>query len=637
MRYLLYLMGCWFCTAASAQFYSPTVDSLTMRDGNTVVADRYLAGDSTAKPTILIQTPYNRQAFRNGLPLGVFWNLQNAPFHFVIADWRGFYGSAAAAVPQYDRGLDGADIIAWIVQQPWSDGQVITWGGSALGQIQYQTAAHKPAGLVGIMPMVADPRTSYAKQYHDGVMVYERLVATDSLGFGLSPFVRDYPLDGLAWDIATAQSDPADSIAVPVLSIAGWYDFTAELQLAFFQDLLQRSDSAVRNQHKLLIGPWAHGNFRGQGPGADTVGQLAYPNAAGWHDTVMLDFIEKYAFGEAAAYDSYARYQVFDAGQGPSGRTWRGCSEWPCPSTELDTLRYILYPDSTFRFQAVEAPDSDSFSFTSDPRNPTPTIGGPNLDYADTLGQGPYDQRQRVEGRSDVLVFTSENLASLIIGDPGYRTILGQIRVELPMSFSCPDADVMVRLTDVFPDGRSMLIRQDAKRVRMRNGNRAADTALAEPDSVYLMTLDLMPIEYSFAAGHRFRLIVSATNWPHYDLNPQTGDTLQTPGDTVSCTCTLHTSAQKPARVSLPHLASVSRADAQETGTARLGIFPNPSSGDATLRAAPRTRVRVFDIIGRPVGQVNVGANGEAQLPELQPGLYLLRSEDGATARWVVQ
>ena len=111
-------------------------------DANTLDADLWHAPpDLTPKPVILIQTPYNKNRYRLGAVPG--YASPSFPvstnYHYVIVDWRGFYGSGAAAVPGYDRGLDGFDCVEWIARQPWSNARVGTWGGSALGFIQYHS------------------------------------------------------------------------------------------------------------------------------------------------------------------------------------------------------------------------------------------------------------------------------------------------------------------------------------------------------------------------------------------------------------------------------------------------------------------------------------------------------------------
>src|SRR5688572_22383367 len=109
-------------TAMFAQL-NPVAVSIPMRDGKLLAADIYLPNnDSLPRPTILIQTPYNKNFYHGlGLPVEVGFNLNASPFNFVIVDWRCFYGSAAACTTSMNRGEDGYDCVEWIAQQPWSN------------------------------------------------------------------------------------------------------------------------------------------------------------------------------------------------------------------------------------------------------------------------------------------------------------------------------------------------------------------------------------------------------------------------------------------------------------------------------------------------------------------------------------
>jgi len=136
---------------------TPIVDSILMSDGRKLAADIYIPTGITQGPVILIQTPYNRTLYRfAGLPLQIKYNVNSSNFIFVIVDWRGFYGSSAAAYSgSPTRGEDGYDCVQWIAQQSWSDGKVGTWGPSALGKVQFQTAKENPPNLTCICPLVA--------------------------------------------------------------------------------------------------------------------------------------------------------------------------------------------------------------------------------------------------------------------------------------------------------------------------------------------------------------------------------------------------------------------------------------------------------------------------------------------------
>ncbi len=165
------------------------VDSIMARDGQKLAADVYVPDTSGGQtyPTILIQTPYNRQFYRINLPLGFGTQTQNMPFAFVTLDWRCFYGSLGACTVGLDRGKDGYDVVEWIATQAWSNGKIGTWGPSALGRIQYLTAKEKPPHLTCAVPLVAGPQYNYQEYYPGGVLREEYVETLDALALGSHP------------------------------------------------------------------------------------------------------------------------------------------------------------------------------------------------------------------------------------------------------------------------------------------------------------------------------------------------------------------------------------------------------------------------------------------------------------------
>ena len=137
MRVLLFFIFLGF--KVFSQMTPTYIVNIPMRDGKNLSADVFVPNGASTFSTILIQTPYNKNNFRNGLPLGYLQNLNSSPYAWVVVDWRGFYGSSSALVSQPNRGQDGYDVIDWIVAQTWSNGKVGSWGPSALGGVQYNT------------------------------------------------------------------------------------------------------------------------------------------------------------------------------------------------------------------------------------------------------------------------------------------------------------------------------------------------------------------------------------------------------------------------------------------------------------------------------------------------------------------
>ncbi|MBS3777983.1 MAG: CocE/NonD family hydrolase, partial [Candidatus Thermoplasmatota archaeon] len=136
--------------------------------------------------------------------------------------------------------------------------------------------------------------------------------------------------------------------------------------------------------------------------------------------------------------------------------------------------------------------------------------GGQNLN----IKRGPYDQRE-VENRDDVIVFSTNVLSDSV-------WIAGPVKARLFVSSDCVDTDFTVKLTDVYPDGRSMLITDSV--IRMRNRNGCDHWEFMNPGKIYEVEIDLWNTAYLFNEGHQIRVSVSSSNSPRFLPNPNTGD-----------------------------------------------------------------------------------------------------------------
>src|SRR6056300_1463067 len=226
MKGLLLFLVCAGSLLSNAQILIPAFDDIyiPVRDGAELEADVYIPEGVDSAEVILIQTPYNKDFFQFSLPMGVGTDLDDQPFIWVIVDWRGFYGSMPAADPDADRGEDGYDICEWISEQDWHRDRIGTWGPSALGGIQYQTAREDHPNHTCAVPLVATGHQSYDSYFTGGVLEEARLYQLDALGYGLSPIVLANPYDNLIWAAAESGSWFPSILKIPTLQIGGWYD-----------------------------------------------------------------------------------------------------------------------------------------------------------------------------------------------------------------------------------------------------------------------------------------------------------------------------------------------------------------------------------------------------------------------------
>ncbi|PLX23987.1 MAG: hypothetical protein C0600_13835, partial [Ignavibacteria bacterium] len=295
MKRVLILLLFIILSTTMLQAQLPFVDTtITVRDGKALAASLYHNGATGSKPVILVQTPYNKAVYNLTLNInngGVF-PLDTARYSYVFVDWRGFYASKDAAVQGYDRGLDGYDIVEWIAAQPWCNGKVATYGGSALGMIQFMTARHHPPHLVCAMPMIIDYRSEYSDYYYGGVLRREHVETLERLGFTTVSLITSQPVENIFWRSVRLANDYPEDIEVPLLMVSGWFDHYPTAVLRAFRDLRERSGASVRERHKLIMGPWLHSLVD-----KTKQGELEYPGAENIARQAALEFFDYHLNG----------------------------------------------------------------------------------------------------------------------------------------------------------------------------------------------------------------------------------------------------------------------------------------------------------------------------------------------------
>ena len=116
---------------------------------------------------------------------------------------------------------------------------------------------------------------------------------------------------------------------------------------------------------------------------------------------------------------------------------------------------------------------------------------------------------------------------------------------------------MIVRVCDVYPDGRSILIVDYPWRMRYREGFR--QEVLMAPGEVYKVAFRVGWLSQVFNKGHRIRVTVASTGSPLYEPNPQNGRplTIEFPGDAVKATNTIHHDRQHASRILAPVISSL--------------------------------------------------------------------------------
>ncbi len=609
-----------------SQPLTPDVVSIEMRDGKFLAADVYVPDADYSRPTILIQTPYNKFYYRYYLPLNIGLDIANSPYNFVIVDWRGFYGSASAAVVGMNRGEDGYDVIDWIVAQEWSDGKVGTWGASALGKIQFETAREQHPAHICACPLVASPEFLYQTYYPNGDYRTEYVEQLDALGYGMSTTLLANPHYNLTWQYIENQNYYPEEIHIPMLMIGGWYDHTTEEMIKYFDAIRQNSPAGIAEQHRLLMGPWAHGGFGPTQVGTVQQGDLEFPEAAGWSNDKAVEFFAYYLGMADNGWLSFNPViQYFQMGD----MTWHGTEVWP-PSG-LTPEKYYFNADGSL---TVTAPlETNSFSeIVYDPRDPSPTVGGETL-RADLL-QGPYDQAPVVESRNDILIFTSDELS-----EPVKHT--GNVNVKLFVSSDRLDTDFAVRLCDVYPDNRSMILRDNIFRMRFRDGFTVNDTNFIQAGEIYEIDIKLANTAHTFLPGHKIRVDITSSDYPRFNNNMNDGGEMYVSGDTLIATNHVYHDQTHASYVEFYTDNSVN-SGLIVTSTETY-IYPNPvnESGEVIVLSQDNiSGIRLYNISGTEILKIDNLNNSNALIPVsgLCPGLYFVEivTESGLVVKKLI-
>lgn len=514
---------------ADALEIKPKLSMVPMRDGTPLATDVYVPSGKGPWPTIYLMTPYGRGGARSFAKQAL-----NHGYAVVSQDIRGrgdSHGHHAIVFSHngWTNNRDGHQSIEWIAKQPWSDGKVATWGGSALGITQNLNAVDAPSNLVAQHVLVACSNVYQQCIYQGGVFRHELiegwLKATRMVDVNLATYVA-HPNEDSFW----AMLDPAsvaERVNAPAVYVGGWYDIFAQGTIDSFVAVQTRGGPRARGKCRLVMGPMGHGVFK----------DLDYPDAHFPAAADPIRFYDHHLKGRANGVEREKAVHYYVMGdptdKSAPGNRWRHVDDWPPPA---DVTPYYFTNKDQLRLTAPDSTGSRAYAF--DPEHPVPTIGGQNL----LLPLGPKDQRS-LESRPDVLVYSTEALAEPI-------EVTGRIIAKLFVSSDCPDTDFTVKLCDVYPDGRSMLVTDGILRARHRLSMARED--FLEPGKVYPISVDLWSTSLVFNKGHRIRVALSSSNAPRFEPNPNTGKPFRADNEKRVAHNTVHLSKEHPSHILLP-------------------------------------------------------------------------------------
>jgi putative CocE/NonD family hydrolase len=238
-----------------------------------------------------------------------------------------------------------------------------------------------------------------------------------------------------------------------------------------------------------------------------------------------MRFFAHHLKGEEPGYGQEPPVRIFVMGE----NTWRDEQDWPLARTAWTP--YHLHGDGTLSTDvpADEPPDA----FVYDPADPVP---GP-IALGPTYGD-PVDLDE-VAARPDVLTYRTAPL-------PEDVEITGPVTVQLWASTSAPSTDFTARLIEVFADGTVCQLCQGVVRIG------GTDPRPLAAGAVYCHEIDLVATSVLVKAGHRLRIEISSSQYPTFELNPNTGGRITDGAAIARATQEVFHDSRHPSRVILP-------------------------------------------------------------------------------------
>jgi putative CocE/NonD family hydrolase len=539
-----------------------------MRDGVRLRADILRPNESGRFPTLVYRTPYDRQrseqsdTVRRAVARG---------YAVMLEDVRGRYGSEGEFVPYVHEGKDGYDTIEWAAAQPWSTGEVGTFGLSYPGAVQWLAAVESPPHLKAMVPAMtfSSPRNFFyaggawdlswiswiweniapnarvrralpgAKTAREAAMEWKRLRSVLPYRLPLTnlPELRNvapYYFEWLAhrpgdiyWEWAELKGRYG-GVGAAVLNLSGWHDETygPEGAITNFLGLLAARSGEDDPRSRLVLGPWTHG-----GEDSDRAGDRVFgPSAPIDYPELVLRFLDRYVRGVENGVGREPRVRAFLMGE----NAWVTGETLPIPGT--NDLSLYLSPRGRLSRDAP-ARNGDSSSFLSNPARPVvdPFAAAP----------GAHDYRALAR-RSDVLVFETDPL-------PEPLRVLGTVQTEIFLETDAPDADLWVKLQDVAPDGTAWNLSSPGTDVLRASEREGGSTPLPlERGQIATMRLPNLRTGNAFGKGNRIRVVLCGSFLPHFSRNLQTGEPEARSSRMRPATIRIHHDAAHPSRIVLP-------------------------------------------------------------------------------------
>ena len=499
---------------------------IPMRDGVELAADVYLpANKFLPAPAIIQSTPYDKSNPIFFLNEARFF--QEHGYVVIVHDVRGRGKSEGCWRAFVNDGPDTHDVIEWAAHQNWCTGKIGTTGLSYMGWTQWAAAFEKPPHLTCMISTSAAGRWQQEIPYTSGVfqlyfgwwvyLVRRRITELHGLEeHDWETILRTLPLASIGdfiSPVGETWSDMLDhdtldehwkslrfderygEIDVPCLHVTGWYDME-DLAGAFhhYENMIKASPGA--KDQKLIVGPWSHINCRW--PHSSYGGIEFGSSAAIDMDETHLRWFNYWLKNEQNGVPGDPPVKIFEPGK----NSWLSTDHWPLSNGEISFfLRFNGTEGSLSTVPPLTEDPAQSYRYN--PVDPAPTQVDIKKYPVEDI---PLDQTP-VESRPDVILYTSEPLSKETV-------ISGWPYLEIFASSDCEDTEWHVKITDVYPDGRSIKVTQGCLRASYRDSLEIPSPLI--PDHIYAFNIELWPTHHVFLPDHRLRITVTSSDFPWF-------------------------------------------------------------------------------------------------------------------------
>jgi uncharacterized protein len=499
---------------------------------------------------------------------------------------------------------DGYDAMEWMSSQPWSNGKVGTIGCSSTAEWQMAVASLNHPAHVALIPQAYGAGVGRIGNFYEqgnwyrggaGQMLFTAwLYSTQHdplsprlpLGIEQEDLLRlqkfydmapRYPKvdwkDGLSHlpvqdiiknvngpkgiyeeMITRKPNDPKwfegglfhDNMPFekPSFWFVSWYDVASTPNLALYNHVRNTAkDPKVRDNQYLVIAPTLHCAFT-RATENTIVGERSMGDARLNYNELTYGWFDHWLKGESnSVKENMPRVRYFTMGK----NEWQSSDTWPPKEAKMTTYYLESKGNANSRLGdgvlTTKKPSTDKpDTFQYDPLDPVTSYGGNVCCTGNAIQGGAFDQ-QEMELRKDILVYTSEPLASGI-------EVSGFIEAKLFLSSDVKDTDLTIKLIDVYPDGKAYNLDETIQRVRYREGYEKE--VFMENGKVYEVNMTPMSTSNYFEKGHSIRIEISSSNFPRFDRNLNTGGNNYDEVTGIVATNNIHHSSKYPSSISLP-------------------------------------------------------------------------------------